>query len=497
MVETFQQEEIVSVLTGYQRYFARRNSKFTVYSRRNPISERFKMYDIAYSTGATQQRDAVYVGNHVALYHYPNTGTITPSEEKKLTDIFTMKYPSKGARNLEKIVGDVQNNKLIEEIGVQNVPSPEEQMGAFDVASVGAYNIQLNRRPGQAQPTDIRGEFKAAGRFKATSGFQVTTQRLDDPGHHGIYGKAGQELRTEIQGIRAQGGKDVHDRIANAGLRYFQGRLPQWNAALKRIQNPRLKGRTAAGFRQNDVLGIRNRIKGLTTGAGGGVEIPQLQQFFKGMMATSTGFFGQSAAQLTSTALGNPEFFTNSGVSYTYVIDPHAHAVLQNFRMARKGAGNRIQWDENSLKHSFAVKGIMATDEYFKITGAVRRQNEASVKRVQAQTMHRANKNAKSTKVGVLQSANIGDVKTNSARLHGSIDLFHADKDMGKLIKEGLIPYFQEEYAKNIKKFSQQYIGRPEEIMNFPTRDFGRNSFKAWAAPYISITDYSYEAFGI
>ena len=123
------------------------------------------MYEIAYSTGATQQRDAVYVGNHVALYHYPNTGTITPSEEKKLTDIFTMKYPSKGARNLEKIVGDVQNNKLIEEIGVQNVPSPEEQMGAFDVASVGAYNIQLNRRPGQAQPTDIRGEFKAAGRL--------------------------------------------------------------------------------------------------------------------------------------------------------------------------------------------------------------------------------------------------------------------------------------------------------------------------------------------
>ena len=87
MVETFKSEEIVSVLTGYQRYFARRNSKFTVYSRRNPISERFKMYDIAYSTGATQQRDAVYVGNHVALYHYPNTGTITPSEEKKLTDI--------------------------------------------------------------------------------------------------------------------------------------------------------------------------------------------------------------------------------------------------------------------------------------------------------------------------------------------------------------------------------------------------------------------------
>ena len=70
-------------------------------------------------------------------------------------------------------------------------------------------------------------------------------------------------------------------------------------------------------------------------------------------------------------------------------------------------------------------------------------------------------------------------------------------RDRGKLIKEGLIPYFQEEYAKNIKKFSQQYIGRPEEIMNFPTRDFGRNSFKAWAAPYISITDYSYEAFGI
>jgi len=496
MVETFKQEEIVSVLTGYQRYFAKRNSRFQVYSRRNPISERFKMYDVAFSSGAKQQRDAVYVGNHVALYHYPNTGTITPAEEKQLTNSFVLKYPAKGRENLQKIVGDIQSNKLIS-TGVQNVPSPEEQMGTMDVASVGGFNVPLKRRPGEAQPTDIRGEFKAAGKFKATSGFQVTTQRLDDPGHHGIYGKGGSRLRTEIQGIRQQGGKDVNDRIAKAGLAYFKGRLPQWNAALKRIQNPRVKGRTASGFTQGNALGIRDKIKGLTAGAGGGVQIPQLQQYFKGMMAGSTGFFNQSAAQVTSTALGNPEFFTNTGVSYTFVIDPYAHAVLQNFRMKRSGAGNKIQWDTNALKHAFAVKGLMATDEYFKIVGAVERQNDAAVKRVHAQTMARANKTATSTTIGAMQSANVGDLKTKSTRFHASIDLFHADKDMGSLIKEGLIPFFKEEYAKNIKKFSEQYIGRPESIAGFPTRDMGRTSFKAWAAPYISITDYSYEAYGI
>ena len=67
---------------------------------------------------------------------------------------------------------------------------------------------------------------------------------------------------------------------------------------------------------------------------------------------------------------------------------------------------------------------------------------------------------------------------------------------MAKLIKEGLIPFFQEEYAKGMKKFSEQYIGRPERIQGFPTREFGKTQFRAWAAPYLSITDYSYEAFG-
>ena len=62
MVETFQQEEIVSVLTGYQRYFATRNSRFQTYSKRNPISQKFRMYNIAYSTGAIQERDSVYIG---------------------------------------------------------------------------------------------------------------------------------------------------------------------------------------------------------------------------------------------------------------------------------------------------------------------------------------------------------------------------------------------------------------------------------------------------
>jgi hypothetical protein len=495
MAEKFKREEIISVLTGYQRYFGTRNSRFQTFSKRSPISKKYRMYNVAYSTGAMQERDSIYIGNHVALYYYPRTGTITPKEEKELTNAFVMKYPAKGAKNLEKIVSDVQSNKLVT-TGVQNVPSGEEQMGGIDVAKVGGYNILLNRRPGQAQPTDIRGEFRAAGRFKATSGFQVTTQRLDEVGHHGIYGKGGQQLKAEIQGIKQQGGKDAHDRMAKAGLRYFKGRLPQWNAALMKIQNPRIKGRTAGGFTRGSALGVRDTIKGITSATGGGVSIPQLQHFFRGMMAGSTGFFNQSAAQITSTALGNPEFFTERGVSYTYTLDSHAHAVLQNFRMDRSGLGGRIQWDEKSLNHAFAVKGIMATDEYFKLVGAVQRQNDAAVKRGHAQTMHRANKNATSTTIGRNQAANTGELRTNSGRLHASINLHHADKDMGKLIKEGLIPYFREEYAKGMKKFTQQYIGRPERIQGFPTRDLGKTQFRAWAAPYLSITDYSYEAFG-
>lgn len=488
MVERYEQEEIVSVLTGYQRFFAKGSSKFKVYNKRLPFSERFRMYNIAYSTGAIEPRDAVYIGNHVAAYYYPerNVGTITPRQEKALTNFFVGKYPAKAARNLQKMVGDVQN-KNFDSVGVQNVPAGEEQMATFDSSVSGAYNVPLKRTPGQAQPVDIRGDFKAAGRFKDTSGFQVTVSRLDQAGHHGIYGAGGMELSKQIQEIRMEGGADQHDKIAKAGLRYFKGRLPQWNAALARIQKHDRK----RGIRNRTTAGLRSKIAGLTAD-GGGISIGQAQEHFKDMMASSTGFFGGSAAQITQTALGNADFFTGTGVSYTFTIDPYAHAVLQNFRMHRRGGG-KIRWDEGALKHAFAVKGLMATDEYFKLTGAVQRQNDAGVKRVHAQTMTRANRNAHTTQIGVSQSANLGDLRTRSGRFYSTIDLYHADKDMSHLIKKELIPFFRKEYAKDIKTFTKQYIGTPERI----EAGFSTPMFKAWAAPYLALTDYSYEAFGV
>ena len=166
-----------------------------------------------------------------------------------LTNFFTARYPQKSAKNLERVLGKVQE-KNFDTIGVQNLPAGEEQMAAFDSSVSGAYNVPLKRTPGQAQPVDIRGDFKAAGRYKATSGFQVTVQRLDTGGHHGIYGAGGMQLRTDIQQIRMAGGADQHEKIAKAGLKYFKGRLPQWNAALARIQKHDRK------------RGIRNRTTG-------------------------------------------------------------------------------------------------------------------------------------------------------------------------------------------------------------------------------------------
>ena len=93
----------------------------------------------------------------------------------------------------------------------------------------------------------------------------------------------------------------------------------------------------------------------------------------------------------------------------------------------------------------------------------------------------------------VSQSANIGDLRTRSGRFYPSIDLYHADKDMSHLIKKELIPFFRKEYAKDIKTFTKQYIGTPERI----EAGFSTPMFKAWAAPYLALTDYSYEAFGV
>jgi len=493
MAETFQTEPIISVLTGYQRYFAKPPAQPKVFSRRSAFSESFDLYKVRRGA-ASIERKGLFVGNHGFVYTYKDVGTITPKQETELTNVFIAKYPKKGAENLSKITKDISSGKSLgvekfnnggTMIPVQKAPSGEEQVQMFDGNVIDKSQPGPRGGFGGPQPVDIRGRFQAKGKYSATSGYEVTTKRLDTLGHHGIYGKegAGKELQTRLAGAKSD------DEKAEIGKEYFRGRMKQWNVAMRSLQEKPKKIKL-----QSQAMSLRSQLPT-------GDEVidirPLSNDAHRGMMAKSTGAFGETAAEMTRHALGSMAHFgSEHGVSYTFVIDSHTHAILQNFRLDRDSK-NRIVWDREALKHAFAVKGIMATDEIFRLHNITKSQNEGAVRRAHAQTATRANKNMTSTTIGKEMSVQTGEMRTKS-RLHASIDMISADRDMATLIKEHMIPYFQEQSAKNVKQFSKEYIGLPEAIPmkdNFVTRG-GSARYRAWAAPYITMTDYTFEAFG-
>ena len=102
-VTKYKKEPIVSILTGYQRYVARRsNHQVLVQSRRRAYSQHFALYRVRGYSGATTLMGQ-YIGNHQIINTYSNVGTVSPqvaampesllSALPSLPDITTTRLP--------------------------------------------------------------------------------------------------------------------------------------------------------------------------------------------------------------------------------------------------------------------------------------------------------------------------------------------------------------------------------------------------------------------
>ena len=479
MIERYRKEPIVSILTGYQRYVARPSGhQVLVQSRRKAYSQHFPLYKVGGSSGV-KTRMGQYIGNHQIINTYRNVGTVSPKVDKKLQLLLRNRFSQKNQGVLNDITSRYMKPgtyKKLENV-IQQRPAAEEQVGI-----VGGKGTPKTIRPGQAQDIDIREPF---GKF------QVTTSRLDQLGHHSITGKKGlgKHLQDRIQGYRNDPNLKEEDKdmkITLAGYDYFKTRMAQWNIALRSIQGPSTMFDSATT--------VRSRLKSVI--AGGGLGIVQAsvgggQEMFK----LSTGFLNQGGAQITSTALGNADDFTQgTGVSYTFVIDDFKHAVLQKFKM--KLTRNGYMWDESALDRSKArvVYGYMATDDMMKVTGKAGYDNDAAALRAFAQTSLRGNNNAKD--VEIMKSVSLGSsaLRTNAGTLQADIDLVHANKSLARFIKKRFIPEAKKQLAKDAKSYTKGLIGHPEDITNGLLH--GNRADRIWAAPYLSVADYSIEAFG-
>ena len=467
----YREQPIISVLAGYQRFVARRESKKQFV--KSVRSRRSKPFDLYRLNGKAVQGS--YVGNHIVAQYYSPVGNINKKQLEGFNSAFRNLVTNSNSIRLNKLLTKYQNPKTYQNIKVTGggSGSPEEQTSA-----IGSKSPRITRRPGQAQEVDIREPF---------GNFQVTTQRLDDPTHHSIFGQAGRNLSRELKDIkkrfegRPHAEREMHQKMAEKGYEYFKGRLPQWNVVLDKIQTSS-KGIAPANVSIRDTL--------VQQMSGGGIETKS-SVALQGMFKNTTGFMGEGTAQITSTALGNMQEF-GQGVSYTFVIDPYTHAVIQQFKMENRQG--RLRWAVSALKRNLTevVYSYMATDEKFKSLNNLSNYDNAS-RRFFAEVSNRGNKNKHTTEVGKLNAVATGLERVKGGRFTANIDMVHANKSMARHIKNELLPAIKRDLAKDAKKYTKKHVGEPIDLSG--SLMHGNSLNVLWAAPYLSVADYGFEAF--
>ena len=97
-----------------------------------------------------------------------------------------------------------------------------------------------------------------------------------------------------------------------------------------------------------------------------------------------------------------------------------------------------------------------------------------------------------------LNAALTGGLYKDTGRLQGSVDLQHADRELAKFIKKGLIPAAQKKATKEAKKFRNQFLEKfQKKKIYFPkTTRRGKEMGFAWATPYIGAIDAEKTKFG-
>ena len=467
----FKEQPIISVLAGYQRFVARRESKKQFV--KSVRSRRSKPFDLYRLNGKAIQGS--YVGNHIVAQHYSPVGNINKKQLEGFNSAFRNLVTNSNVTRLNKLLTKYQNPKTYQNIKVTGggSGSPEEQTSA-----IGSKSPRITRRPGQAQEVDIREPF---------GNFQVTTQRLDDPTHHSIFGQAGRNLSRELKDIRKRfegrpdAEREMHQQMAEKGYEYFKGRLPQWNVVLDKIQT------SSRGIGPANVS-IRDSL--VQQMSGGGIQTKSAVAL-QGMFKNTTGFMGEGTAQITSTALGNMQEF-GQGVSYTFVIDPYTHAVIQQFKMENRQG--RLRWAVAALRRNLTevVYSYMATDEKFKSLNNLSNYDNAS-RRFFAEVSNRGNKNKHTTEVGKLNAVATGLERVKGGRFTANIDMVHANKTMARHIKNELLPALKRDLAKDAKKYTKKHVGEPIDLSG--SLMHGNSLNRLWAAPYLSVADYGFEAF--
>ena len=464
----FKSQPLISILAGYQRFVGRDGSErpFST-STRKGRTRRIPIYRVNGKTKFTS-----YVGNHIIAQVYKPIENITKKEEQDSATNFVNQTKNLTSSIISKIARRYTNKKTYDKIQVVTggSGSPEEQ-----VLAVGG--TPTKHGGAEHQPVDIKAPF---------GNFEVTTQRLDKVGHHGIYGDQGDRLAKDISSIRERYAGlphkevDMHYDIAYEGYQYFRDRIRRFNKGLEALQ----KSHTDKGKLMSPSA-LRSKVNSIPTAVkGASADLANI----------TSGFAQRAGREFVAHAIGNFPDFRN-GVSYTFPIDPYAHAVIQKFMMKRNSKG-AIIYDESALSRNKTevLYSYMATDELFKAYNAGYTNEDVAARRFFAAISARANKDVTTTSIGQLTKVNTGINTLNAKTYTPSIDLLNANSDMARHIKNVLLPKISEGLRKDSKSYIKTQLGDSIDVTGSVLRQ-GRKA-KIWAAPYLGVADYGFEAFG-
>ena len=467
-------EPIYSVGAGYQSYYPWSKSfrphiagKF----RRDTMGKKDSqvLYNITsdqpIGQGVSQYMNAspvlgYYAGNRILSERYKDNeaGYLTRNQANSMVSNFKSQYGGKALPILDTYLKGTRpdfKGVMNEAIKTSVVPAGEEQTFA-----IGHRDVPSPTGIKHIQPIDIAN----APHF---GNIQVTTERIDKNLHHGIYGKAGREMSSYIRQQKQKHRRGIidrdtlHTRIAKKGLNYFKSRLPTMNTALAAIKKDMLKA------------GKQPTVKRMAC---------EIQR----MAAEGNNSLAGKASTMVLQAVGNLQYFAN-GVTYSYAISPFTHVAISQFIMNPR----TYQFKVGSLKTAEVIDGTYdVTDMFFAQNSIFMTAQDVAEKRAFANNHARTSGIAGTTEVNALNVAHVGGQLANASRAQASIDMFHASKNMHKLITKGIIPEVRKAMEKSSKKYTSSRLSQHRGSIRF-----GQNK-KAWALPYISVFDTALEKTG-
>tara|TARA_Y100001937_G_C7103676_1_gene323796 strand:- start:98 stop:1567 length:1470 start_codon:yes stop_codon:yes gene_type:complete len=475
-------EPIFSAGAGYQAYFPKSNStqSVTVGNLREDIMGKKDSQTLFYESQYGDRLNATkvegfYPGNYILSQRYlePDVGYLTTDEKDKFINNFRTTISGKASALLNNYLQGIQPDFT----GVM----PK----ALKTAQVDAGEEQFKVVGGKKAP---KGQFGAKSidmvKVPGFGNVQVTTEKLTHKGHHGLYGKHHTKMQSDIKDARTNFKKHnneqtMYEDIAKAGMTYFKRSITTWNKALasikKELENA---GKTISeGTLSREIRNIKGDKKHDRTG--------KAKRAVSRMSTSAVQFQTSQASKIVLQALGNLSQFGDTGVMYSYLLEPYVYAAFGQFIMDEAS----YQFKPSALDTGVIMSGVFDfTDMQYDMVGSVQ---QVAMARSFAHTAFTVTGVEGKTELNALNSGHVGGQFGNHIRFMSSIDFVHASENMHQVITEGIIPEVHKVMDKAGKKYSSNRLSEFNTPVNVEGPKFG------WALPYITIFDTELEKFGV